>query len=105
MRPFAMYAPGCQKSWPPLECTDMMNLMLRIRLDEPDRVLALRLGQLRRALERVADAARRRAVVAVEARPDAVVAVQVDAPGVAGAGSACASGQWLVMFWRCDAKL
>ena len=28
MRPSAMYAPGCQKSWPPLECTDIMNLML-----------------------------------------------------------------------------
>ena len=24
-----MYAPGCQNSWPPLECTDIMNLMLR----------------------------------------------------------------------------
>ena len=24
-----MYAPGCQNSWPPLECTDMKNLMLR----------------------------------------------------------------------------
>ena len=47
--------------------------------------LRLGLGQLGRALERVADAARRRAVVAVEARPDAVVAVQVDAPGVAPA--------------------
>ena len=23
-----MYAPGCQNSWPPLECTDMKNLML-----------------------------------------------------------------------------
>ena len=28
MRPSGMYAPGCQKSWPPFECTDMKNLML-----------------------------------------------------------------------------
>ncbi len=31
MRPLAMYAPGCQNSWPPLECTDIMNLMFRLR--------------------------------------------------------------------------
>ena len=62
-----------------------MNLMLRLFCDEPDDVLALRLGQLRRALVGVVDAARRRAVVAVEAGRDAVVAVQVDAPRVAAA--------------------
>ena len=60
-----------------------MNLMFGLLLDEPDDVLGLRLGQLRRSLVRVAGAARRRARVAVEARPDPVVAVQVDAPGVA----------------------
>ena len=59
------------------------ELDVAVVLDEPDRVLGLGLGQLGRALERVADAARRRAVVAVEARPDAVVAVEVHAPRVA----------------------
>ena len=60
-----------------------MNLMLRLFSTSQIDVLALGLGQLGRALERVVDAARRRAVVAVEARRDAVVAVEVHAPGVA----------------------
>ena len=45
--------------------------------------LRLGLGQLGRPLVGAAGAARRPAGVAVEARPDPVVAVEVDAPGVA----------------------
>ena len=62
-----------------------MNLMLRFCSTSQIAFLASGSDSFGRALERVADAARRRAVVAVEAGPDAVVAVEVHAPGVAAA--------------------
>ena len=49
--------------------------------DEIDDVGAFGLRQLRRPLVGVVDATRRRAVVAVEARADAVVTVEIHAPG------------------------
>src|SRR5262249_11106147 len=62
------------------------ELDVRVLLLERDLVLVLRLGQLARAGVRVARAARGRAFVAVEERPDGEAAVVVDAPGVARCG-------------------
>ena len=58
------------------------------RVRDPVLVPDLRLGRLARTGERLAGAARARAVVAVEQRADRVVAVEVDAPLEPRAGAA-----------------
>ena len=73
------------------------ELDVRERVHDPLLVLDLRLGVLARAVVDVAGAARRRAEVAVERRVLAVVAVEVDAPGVAGGRVADAEGRGAVV--------